>query len=179
MTPARVGEGWQETPLPPPGTEFNLRGEIMAKAEQKERVQMRRGIVGEDGQEWPVGSVQTASAPFARWLYQKGKAVPADEAAPTTEDAPEPEAPAAPEPEATPDIEPDTEAEPAADAEEEAAGEPEPAATPLPEDFPHRDLLAAAGIETLEAVPTTEDELVALEGIGVGRAKKILAALEG
>ncbi|MEK9505153.1 helix-hairpin-helix domain-containing protein [Gaopeijia maritima] len=52
-------------------------------------------------------------------------------------------------------------------------------ATPLPEDFPVRDVLVGAGIETIEAVPRSQDELVTIDGIGPGYAQKILKALEG
>ncbi len=49
--------------------------------------------------------------------------------------------------------------------------------TPLPDDLPERDFLLAAGVATLEAVPTTEEELVALNGIGPSRARNILEYL--
>lgn len=47
----------------------------------------------------------------------------------------------------------------------------------LPEDFPHADVLADNGITTYEAVPTTEEALVALSGIGPKRATDIITAL--
>lgn len=49
--------------------------------------------------------------------------------------------------------------------------------SPLPEDFPARDALIDAGIDTVGAVPRTEEGLVALDGIGIGFARRILAAL--
>jgi hypothetical protein len=50
--------------------------------------------------------------------------------------------------------------------------------TTLPEDFPGRDLLVAAGYGTVEAVAaSTDDELVALKGIGKGTVAKIREAL--
>lgn len=50
-------------------------------------------------------------------------------------------------------------------------------ATPIPDDFPAATALKGAGIETLEAIPTTEDDLIAINGIGLGFARRILAAL--
>lgn len=55
--------------------------------------------------------------------------------------------------------------------------EPAPVGTPLPEDFPGRAALAAAGIDSLEAVPGDGDELVAIAGIGKVTAGQILARL--
>ena len=49
--------------------------------------------------------------------------------------------------------------------------------TPLPDDMPERDFLLAAGVGTLETVPTTEEELVALNGVGPARARRILEYL--
>ncbi len=55
---------------------------------------------------------------------------------------------------------------------------PEVAGTSLPENFPVRDELLAAGIETLEDVPRSVSELKALPGVGKVAAARILAALE-
>lgn len=52
---------------------------------------------------------------------------------------------------------------------------PEPVA--LPADFPHADVLAENRITTYEAVPTTEEGLIALSGIGRKRAAEIMTAL--
>ena len=49
--------------------------------------------------------------------------------------------------------------------------------TPLPDDMPERDFLLAAGVATFESVPTTEEDLVALNGVGPARAKNILEYL--
>lgn len=46
----------------------------MAHADEKVQVEILRGVVGEGGEDWAIGSVQTASAPFARWLIDRGKA---------------------------------------------------------------------------------------------------------
>lgn len=51
--------------------------------------------------------------------------------------------------------------------------------TPLDDDFPCRKVLAAAGIDTVGGIPREMDALMAIDGIGHGFAKKILAALEG
>ncbi len=50
--------------------------------------------------------------------------------------------------------------------------------TPLPDEIPERDLLLSAGVSTLEAIPRTDEELVALNGIGPARAKRILEYLD-
>lgn len=55
--------------------------------------------------------------------------------------------------------------------------EPAPTGTPLPEDFPGRAALAAAGIDSLEAVPRDGDDLVAIAGIGKVTAGQILVRL--
>lgn len=49
--------------------------------------------------------------------------------------------------------------------------------TEVPPEFPARDELAAAGFETLEAMPQTVEELTAVPGIGKKTAGKILNAL--
>lgn len=41
------------------------------------RVQMIRGVVGEDGADWLPGTVQEASETFGAWLVARGKAVAA------------------------------------------------------------------------------------------------------
>ena len=51
--------------------------------------------------------------------------------------------------------------------------------TEIPPEFPARDELVAAGFQTLEAVPTTVEELTALPGVGKKTAQKILGGLEG
>lgn len=53
-----------------------------------------------------------------------------------------------------------------------------PPETLLPADFPFRDTLAGLGILSLDQVPTTEAELVALPKIGKASAAKILEWLE-
>lgn len=47
----------------------------------------------------------------------------------------------------------------------------------IPSGFPHRDILADAGITSIEDVPDTEEGLTDIPGIGKGRAKDILAAM--
>jgi len=52
-----------------------------------------------------------------------------------------------------------------------------PVPTPLPDEFPGRDALVKAGIITMDAVADmTEPELLAVPGIGLATAKKILLA---
>ena len=48
----------------------------------------------------------------------------------------------------------------------------------IPSGFPGRKDLIAAGISDLSDVPTNLDSLIAIKGIGVGTAEKILAKLE-
>lgn len=54
---------------------------------------------------------------------------------------------------------------------------PPPNPSALPEDFPAREALIEAGIDTIGAVPRTEEALMAIKGIGVGFAQRILKAL--
>lgn len=64
-------------------------------------------------------------------------------------------------------------------AAERAAANASTEPTELPEDFPSRDKLVAAGLTTTQAVSAkSDDELVALEGIGEASVKKIRAALK-
>lgn len=52
-----------------------------------------------------------------------------------------------------------------------------PATPPLPDDFPVRDLLADAGLETLERVrAASDDDLLALDGVGPKRLREIREA---
>ena len=51
-----------------------------------------------------------------------------------------------------------------------------PADEGLPEDFPGREALAAAGIDTVEGVAELADP-TAIDGIGAATAKKIVTAL--
>jgi hypothetical protein len=56
------------------------------------------------------------------------------------------------------------------------AGQPQ--GTPLPEDFPHRELLMAAGYNTIEKLSETSDEdVLAIKGIGQKALDDINAAL--
>ena len=50
--------------------------------------------------------------------------------------------------------------------------------TEIPADFPARAELGAAGIESLEKIPTDIRDLTAFPGVGKKTAEKILAALE-
>ena len=50
--------------------------------------------------------------------------------------------------------------------------------TEIPADFPARAELVAAGVESLEKIPTDIRELTDLPGIGKKTAVKILAAIE-
>lgn len=57
---------------------------------------------------------------------------------------------------------------------------PAPSGPQLPEDFPHRDLLEAAGIETVDDLETARElgPLTEIPGVGRARAARIEAALE-
>lgn len=58
------------------------------------------------------------------------------------------------------------------------AGEAQPA--PLPDDFPERELLIGTAFKTLEALKAASDEeLLAVDGIGPAKLKAIRAALRG
>lgn len=63
------------------------------------------------------------------------------------------------------------------EAVEEVDGKAE-VSRPLPDDFPARDILVDAGHTTIKAVPRSADDLMAIPGIGKGRAAQILKALE-
>ena len=52
--------------------------------------------------------------------------------------------------------------------------EPEPELTPIPEEFPGYDALVKEGIIYLETVPLKGEALIAIPGIGVATANKIL-----
>jgi len=52
-----------------------------------------------------------------------------------------------------------------------------PAGVLIPDDFPGHDALVKDGFIYIETVPTTAGELVAIQGIGMSTAGKILAAL--
>lgn len=62
--------------------------------------------------------------------------------------------------------------------ENKMVGLVEDKATGLPDDFPGRDSLLAAGIDSIESA-TGVDDLEAIPGIGKATAKKIRAYLEG
>ena len=52
-----------------------------------------------------------------------------------------------------------------------------PVATLLPDDFPARDILTAAGFDSLEAIASaTDDELLAVKGIGKATVRQIREA---
>jgi len=107
-----------------------------------------------------TGEVAGFSAHVARTKVEKGLAIYRDPA-----DIPD-DHPADPE---------DGEVEEAGEA---AKGANEPGSvTPLTESFPARATLERAGIHTEEDVPRTTDELLAIDGIGAGYARRILAAL--
>jgi hypothetical protein len=58
----------------------------------------------------------------------------------------------------------------------ESDGEPD---TGLPSDIPHRDLLIAGGIETIDLLlAATREDLEALDGIGEAKADDIIEARE-
>lgn len=150
----------------------------MARATEKVRVRMRRGVKGEDGENWSRDETHTASLPFARWLVQKEKAVILEG------EAPEPTAGPASADTDIPDEIPSAPANADATSEDDAAeGErgsegsaPEADDRPLPDGIPERAAaaLSEAGIESVAQLPRTVDELVLIDGIGEGYARRIL-----